>query len=133
MTIIHAGARQKLTPDNRPPGCPASSAGLFVIRDDGTATFDRHHHEFGEFWFIASGHGTVLVGGQEHAVQAGDILYTAAGQDHDILTVTEELRVFWLSDGLSPGASPQHLHRTPEAADKHSIPVLVRPGRAADV
>jgi mannose-6-phosphate isomerase-like protein (cupin superfamily) len=132
MTIVHAGARQTLTPGNRPPGCPASSAGLFVIRDDGTATFDRHHHDFGEFWFVASGSGTVLVGDREHPVQTGDIIYTAPGQDHDILTVSEALHVFWLSSDLPPGASPDHLHRTPEAAAKHPVPVCTVPGRAAD-
>ncbi|MFF5209519.1 hypothetical protein [Streptosporangium sp. NPDC000396] len=59
MTVIHAAARQRLTAENRPNGCPASSAGMFVIRADGTARFDRHYHDIGEFWFIASGKGTV--------------------------------------------------------------------------
>ncbi|MEV8476222.1 AraC family ligand binding domain-containing protein [Streptomyces sp. NPDC051173] len=122
MTLIRAGARHKLTPDNRPAGCPASAAGMFVIRDDGTATFDRHHHDIGEFWFIAAGSGTVGIGETTHQVTAGDILYTAPGQDHDILTVTEEMRVFYLSADLPPGARPGHLHRTPQDAAKHPVP-----------
>ena len=47
MTIIHGAARERLTPENSPPDCPASSAGMFVIRADGTARFDRHHHDIG--------------------------------------------------------------------------------------
>lgn len=123
MTLIRTGARQKLTPGNRPEHCPASAVGKFVIRADGTARFDRHHHEFAEFWFIAQGRGTVLIGDTEYHVEAGDVLFTAPGQDHDILDVAEELHVFYLSAEPPPGASPDHLHRTPEAALKHTVPV----------
>jgi mannose-6-phosphate isomerase-like protein (cupin superfamily) len=126
MTLIRTGARDKLTLDNRPDHCPASAAGRFVIRADGTARFDCHHHEFAEFWFIARGRGTILIGGTEHQVETGDILYTAPGQDHDILDVAEEMHVFYLSAELPPGASPTHLHRTPEAALKHPVPVRDR-------
>lgn len=123
MTLIRGSAREKLNLDNRPENCPASGAGKFVIRADGTARFDRHFHEFAEFWFIASGHGTIRIGSSEHRVQAGDILYTAPSLEHDVLDVAEELHVFYLSAELPPGASPHHLHRTPDAATKHLVPV----------
>lgn len=123
MTLIRTRDRQKFTGDNRPEHCPASAAGKFVIRADGTARFDRHYHEFAEFWFVAAGRGTVLIGDAAHQVEAGDILYTVPGLEHDVLDVAEELHIFYLSAELPPGASPNHLHKTPEAAVKHLVPV----------
>lgn len=124
MTVIHAGARERLDASNRPTGCPASSAGMFVIRADGTARFDRHFHDFDEFWFVAAGRGTVSVAGVQCTVEAGDIIHTAPGVDHDITTVAEEMRVFWLSGPLPEGSAGAHLHRTPADAAKHPVPVV---------
>ncbi|MCG5215481.1 cupin domain-containing protein [Streptosporangium sp. KLBMP 9127] len=125
MTIIHGAVRERLTPENSPPDCPASSAGMFVIRADGTARFDRHHHDIGEFWFVARGIGTVHVGGTDHLVGPGDIVYTPAGAEHDVVDVAEELHVFWLSAPLTPGTYGAHLHRDPAAA-RHLVPVVAR-------
>jgi dTDP-4-amino-4,6-dideoxygalactose transaminase/mannose-6-phosphate isomerase-like protein (cupin superfamily) len=123
MVVIRAAQRERLTQDNRPQGCPASSAGQFVIRADGTARFDRHHHDFAEFWFVASGSGTLSVAGVHHEVGPGDIVYTPAGHDHDIIDVAEELRIFWLSAELPPNSTGGHLHSSPQDAEKHQIPV----------
>ncbi|MFE3198510.1 DegT/DnrJ/EryC1/StrS family aminotransferase [Embleya sp. NPDC059237] len=126
MVVIRAARRERLTQDNRPQGCPASSAGQFVIRADGTARFDRHHHNFAEFWFIASGSGTLAVAGVHHEVGPGDIVYTPAGHDHDIIDVAEELRIFWLSAELPSGSTGAHLHADPQDAEKHQVPVRER-------
>ena len=122
MTIIHAGARERLGPDNRPENCSASSAGMFVIRADGTARFDRHHHDIEEFWFVARGRGTVALDRQENTVGPGDIVHTPPGVDHDIVCVAEELHIFWLSGPLPPGSTGAHLHRDPADAQKHIVP-----------
>lgn len=124
MTVIHAGARQRLGPENRPDGCPASSAGMFVVRADGTARFDRHFHDFDEFWFVAAGCGTITLDDVEHRVEPGDIIHTRPGVEHDIIAVALELRVFWLSGPLPPGSTGAHLHRVPTAATKHPVPVV---------
>ncbi|MDG4773536.1 AraC family ligand binding domain-containing protein [Solwaraspora sp. WMMD792] len=129
MTVIHTAARQRITPDSRPPGCPVQSAGMFVIRSDGTATFDRHYHDFDEFWLVAAGTGTVQVGDEQHHITAGDIIFTAAGLDHDVIAVAEELRVFWLSLPPAPGGSGAHLHRTEHDAIKHAVRVVAAGGR----
>lgn len=130
MTVFHTADRQRITADNRPDGCSVFSSGQFVIRADGNARFDRHYHDFPEFWMVAGGHGTVLVGDTRHPVGPGDIIYTAPGLEHDILDVREELRVFWLSCDLPNGSDGTHLHRTPNDADKHLVPV--RPNNQAD-
>ena len=123
MSLIRTAEHQKWTADNRPAGCPAHSAGRFRLRADGTSHFDRHHHDFDEFWFVASGTGTIQLGEVILPVQPGDIIYTPDGTDHDVLTVTsdDDLYVFWLSWTLPQGASGQHLHRTSEDAAKHPV------------
>lgn len=124
MTLIRTASRERLTTENRPPLCPAHSAGRFRLRADGTSRFDRHLHDFDEFWFVAAGTGMIGVGSIVHQVQPGDIIYTQAGIDHDVLAVTsdQDLEVFWLSWSLPQGASGQHLHRTPDDAIKHVVP-----------
>jgi mannose-6-phosphate isomerase-like protein (cupin superfamily) len=129
--LIRTASRERLDAANRPDGCPASSAGQFVIRADGTARFDRHYHDFGEFWLIAAGHGTIRVGEDHHQVQPGDIVYTPAGVEHDILNVTDELRIFWLSAPVADGAFSAHLYRTPDLAVKHLV--AFRPKTDSDV
>ncbi|KQV20877.1 MULTISPECIES: AraC family ligand binding domain-containing protein [unclassified Kitasatospora] len=123
MTVFHTNDRQRITAADLPDDCSVFSSGQFVIRADGTGRFDRHFHDFAEFWMVASGHGTVLVGDTEHPVGPGDIIYTAPGLAHDILDIAEELRIFWLSCDLPPGSDGAHMHRTPGDADKHLVPV----------
>lgn len=124
MTLIRTASGERLTAENRPPLCPAHSAGRFRLRADGTSRFDRHFHDLDEFWFVAAGTGMIGVGEAVHQVQPGDIIYTQAGIDHDVLAVTsdQDLEVFWLSWSLPQGASGQHLHRTPGDATKHVVP-----------
>lgn len=124
--LIRTSHRERLDASNRPDGCSASSAGLFVIRADGAGRFDRHYHDFSEFWLVATGSGTIRVGGELHQVQLGDIVYTPAGVEHDIIDVAEELRIFWLSAPLPDGGSGAHLHREPNLAAKHLVPVVPR-------
>jgi len=123
MTLIRTAFSERLTAENRPPGCSAHSAGRFRLRG-GISEFDRHFHDFDEFWFVATGTGTIVVGGDVHQVRPGDIIYTPAGLDHDVIAVASDnaLEVFWLSWPLPPGASGQHLHRTPIDATKHVVP-----------
>ena len=124
MTLIRTADRQRLDGETRPEGCRAASAGRFVIRDDGTARFDRHFHDVDEFWFIAEGTGTVQVGDITHDVVPGDIIYTRAGQEHDVTAVGQQLKVFWLTWEAPEGASVAHLHRDPAYADKHTVPAV---------
>ncbi|WP_256790419.1 AraC family ligand binding domain-containing protein, partial [Frankia sp. AvcI1] len=70
------------------------------------------------------GTGVIRLGDADHDVQPGDILYTAAGIEHDVLAVTgdADLYVFWLSWALPDGASGLHLHRIPADAAGHRVP-----------
>jgi mannose-6-phosphate isomerase-like protein (cupin superfamily) len=124
MTLIRTASRERLTTDNRPDGCPAYSAGRFRLRAAGTSRFDRHFHDYDEFWFVASGTGTVVVADTVHQVQPGDIIYTQAGVEHDVIAITsdQDLEVFWLSWSLPPGARGEHRQRTPGDSKKHPVP-----------
>jgi mannose-6-phosphate isomerase-like protein (cupin superfamily) len=124
--IVRTAARERFDEQIRAaltPGGSVFSAGRFVIRGDGTARFDRHHHEYTEMWLIVSGCGTVALDDTEYAVAPGDIVVTTAGVEHDIVAVAEEMTVFWVSFDLPEGASTEHLHRDPQQADKHLVPV----------
>jgi mannose-6-phosphate isomerase-like protein (cupin superfamily) len=124
MNLIRTADRHKLTADNRPAGCSAHSAGRFRLRADGSSHFDRHHHDYDEFWFIATGNGTIGLGDTQMDVQPGDIIYTPAGTHHDVVAVTgpDDLQVFWLSWTLPDGARGEHLHSSPADAAGHLVP-----------
>jgi mannose-6-phosphate isomerase-like protein (cupin superfamily) len=124
MTLIRTSERERLTAATKPGGCPAHSAGRFRLTADGTSQFDRHYHDFDEFWFVAAGYAAIAVGDTTYQAQPGDIIYTPAGTIHDITAITgrEDLEVFWLSWTLPGGASGQHLHQDPADAAKHPVP-----------
>src|SRR3954453_18661116 len=137
---VHHG----LGPDNRPPWCEVTSAGIFKVPREGW--FDRHYHDFHEYWLIYKGRAKVLtegrefvVGpggivctprgegkvrteGREFGVGAGDIVCTHAGDEHDVLEVYEDLEAFWFEEPLQGEGRLGHLHRSPELARGHPVP-----------
>lgn len=124
--IVHTASRERfdeLMRDALTPAGSVFSAGTFVIRGDGTARFDRHHHEYTEMWLIAAGHGAVTLDDTEYEVGGGDIIITPAGIEHDIVAVTDEMTIFWVSFDLPAGGSTEHLHRETQHAEKHLVPV----------
>lgn len=124
--IVHTASRERFDEHLRKaltPNGSVFSSGRFVIRADGTARFDRHHHDYTELWLIASGRGTVTLDGTEYEAGTGDIVVTAAGVEHDIVAVVEELTIFWVSFDLPDDGSTEHLHRDPQQADRHLVPV----------
>lgn len=126
MTLIRTHDRQRLTYGNRPPGCPIHSAGMFRMRADGTSRFDRHFHDFDEFWFVRTGTGTIRIGSVVHQVEPGDIVFTKSSTPHDITAVTGngDLEIFWLSLPGPPGSRLGHLHLDQADADGHLVPAL---------
>ncbi|HZM74570.1 MAG TPA: AraC family ligand binding domain-containing protein [Candidatus Limnocylindrales bacterium] len=127
--LLRTADRVRWTADTIPTK-HVSSAGMFTVRGDGTATFDRHYHDFGEFWCIAAGAGILQIGQNSFEVQAGDVLYTPPGTVHDIVAVGEPMRIFWLSEPIPEGGRQGHQHQTPTDADKHPIPSMYDQGQA---
>ena len=109
MPVIRTSQRP-LQEGNRPEWCKATSAGVFhVPRKDGR--FDCHYHDCDEYWLIFRGKARIMSEGQEYCVQAGDIVCTKAGDEHDVLEVYEELHAFWFEDALPAAGRDGPLHR----------------------
>jgi hypothetical protein len=113
---VHRG----LGPQNRPEWCQVTSAGIFKIPREGW--FDRHYHDFHEYWLIYKGRAKVLTEGREFIVGPGDIVCTRAGDEHDVVEVYEDLEAFWFEEPLIGEGRLGHLHRTPELAKGHRVP-----------
>jgi hypothetical protein len=125
MPVIRT-TEKALHEGNRPPWCQVTSAGIFRIPLEG-ARFDRHYHDFHEYWLIFQGKAKVLSEGKEYYVKAGDILCTEVGQEHDILEIYEEIGGFWFEDPCPEGGRVGHLHRDEEKAKGHPVPALPVP------
>jgi mannose-6-phosphate isomerase-like protein (cupin superfamily) len=117
-----------LSPDARPEWSDVTSAGTFRVEPNGR--FDRHFHDCDEYWLVFSGRASVLVGSQTYTVGPGDIVCTPTGTEHDVVGVYETLEAFWFESTTPPGGRIGHLHRTPEAAKGHEVPLLddTKPG-----
>jgi len=111
-----------LAPDARPSWSDVTSAGTFRVEPGGS--FDRHFHDCDEYWLVFSGRARVLVGSSSYTVSAGDIVCTPTGSEHDVEGVFETLEAFWFEASTPPGGRVGHLHRTPEDAAGHDVPLL---------
>ncbi len=126
MTNPDGGPRRAgdhLDERTRPAWSDATSAGLARIPRNGRS--DRHFHDCNEYWFVFAGKARVVSEGREYYVQRGDILFTAAGDEHDVLEVYEDLELVWFEDATPRGGRAGHLHRDTTAAAGH--PVLSPP------
>jgi len=114
------------SPSHRPAWSSMTSAGIFRVgREHGR--FDRHFHDCDEYWLIFAGMAKVMSEGMEHYVQAGDIVCTRSGDEHDVLEVYEDLEAFWFEAETAPGGRVGHRHRDLAAAAGHAVPALTLP------
>jgi mannose-6-phosphate isomerase-like protein (cupin superfamily) len=116
---------QRISPDARPSWSDVTSAGVFRVEPDGR--FDLHYHDCDEYWLVFSGRARVLVGTNTYEVGPGDIVCTPTGTQHDVVGVYELLKAFWFEARTPPGGRIGHLHRTPEDAKGHPVPLLTEP------
>lgn len=111
-----------LSRDARPSWSDVTSAGIFRVEPNGR--FDRHYHDCDEYWLVFRGRGRVLVGSRQYEVEAGDIVCTPTGTEHDIVGLYEALEAFWFEGRTPPGGRIGHLHKTADAAEGHVVPSL---------
>lgn len=121
MTVINGRASSLRA--GRPPWCQLPSGGYVRMPNQGSR-HDRHHHDFNELYCVSGGRAKILNDGEEHYVQAGDIVCIRAGAEHDILELygDEDLELFWLYEPGPPGGTLGHLHAGPEAEAWHPVP-----------
>ena len=113
---------KQLWPDSRPSWSDVTSAGIFRVEPNGR--FDRHFHDCDEYWLLFGGRAQVSVGSRTYLVEAGDIVCTQTGVEHDILAVEGVLEGFWFEGRTPPGGRIGHLHRTKEDAQGHVVPAM---------
>lgn len=113
-------------PDNRPAWSRVTSGGIFRVRASG-GRFDCHYHDCHEYWMVFKGKARVRSEGVEYDVKPGDVVCTRAGDEHDVLEVYEELEAFWWEDETPAGGRIGHLHRSPEKAAGHPVPLKPLP------
>lgn len=123
MTVIHTkdGAFQA---PNMPDWCQTARVGYFRMPKQG-GTHDCHYHDYNELYLICCGKAKILNDGKEYYVKAEDIVCIKAGDEHDILEVygDEEFELFWLYESGPVGSRIGHLHRSPDKAEPHPVPV----------
>lgn len=67
------------------------SMGLYVLPAGSVDTQQPHTED--EVYYIVSGRGRFTSEGEDHAVQAGSIIYVAAHAEHRFHGITEELQI----------------------------------------
>ncbi|MFC0530562.1 cupin domain-containing protein [Phytohabitans kaempferiae] len=115
---------------NRPKWLETTTVGYWEV-DAGQRRHDRHHHDYNQLWLIARGKAKILVDGETHYVQAGDIVATRAGTEHDILeTYGEETFAKFFLYEPTPVSEPgriAHLARSLDEQPLHEVPNLPVP------
>ncbi len=111
-----------LAPDHRPSWSDVTSAGTFRVEPGGS--FDRHFHDCDEYWLVFGGRARVVVGTTPYEVEAGDIVCTPTGTDHDIVGVYETLEAFWFEGHTPRGDGSATCIAPRKTAKGHDVPAL---------
>ena len=70
---------------------PAMSAGVYVLPTGGTDPQSPHKED--EMYYVVRGRGRMRAAAEDRAVQAGSVVFVAAGVEHRFHDITEELVV----------------------------------------
>jgi mannose-6-phosphate isomerase-like protein (cupin superfamily) len=70
---------------------PAMSAGLYALAKDATDPQKPHNED--ELYVVVRGRARMRIGAEEHAVQAGSVIFVEAHADHRFFDITEDLEV----------------------------------------
>lgn len=67
------------------------SAGLYVLPAGGIDKQRPHTED--EVYYVIQGRGRIMVAEEERAVEAGSIIFVAAGVEHRFYNITEDLHI----------------------------------------
>jgi len=110
------------------------SSGAVLIQEPFPENFStgiHYHVEADEFFYVISGTGFARFGGKDHPVEAGDVIFIPAGEDHKLYTkqTKMELLAFLDKPGLDEefrawhraygDSMPVSLEQLNEIARKH--------------
>ncbi len=65
--------------------------GLYVLKAGGIDPQQPHSED--EVYYIAAGRGMIRVGGEDQPVEAGSVVFVAAGVEHRFHSITEDLHI----------------------------------------
>ncbi len=92
----------------REHGAPHFSLRQFEVANGGHTP--RHSHDYEHEVFVVSGRGTILLGGEERPIGAGDVIYVPADEEHQFRATGtqpgEELRFLCLVPGTRNCGDP---------------------------
>lgn len=70
---------------------PAISVGLYMLA---AGAIDKQSpHTEDEIYYVISGRGSIRVGNEDRAVEAGSVVYVAAHVEHRFHSITEDLTI----------------------------------------
>lgn len=77
-----------------------SRAGLLILQPMPAhfSTGIHYHTEADEFFYVVSGSGTATVAGEEHPIEAGDVIFVPAGEDHRLMTQSSGMEIIEFLD-----------------------------------
>jgi mannose-6-phosphate isomerase-like protein (cupin superfamily) len=81
---------------------PALSVGLYIL-PAGKPDPQQPHSE-DEVYYVVSGRGQIKVADEDRAVQAGSVVFVAAGVEHRFHTIAEDLTILVF---FAPAHEPQ--------------------------
>lgn len=70
---------------------PAMSAGVYVLPAGGADQQNPHRED--ELYYVVQGRARIRVGAEERPVEAGSVIFVAAGISHRFYDIEEELTV----------------------------------------
>jgi len=70
---------------------PALSAGVYVLPAGGTDPQKPHSED--EVYYVVGGRGSIRVGDEDRALQAGSVVFVPAGVSHHFHAITEEMQL----------------------------------------
>ena len=68
---------------------PTLSAGIYALPAEGVDPQQPHTED--EVYYVVRGRGRLMVGEEDHVVEAGSIVYVQAGVEHRFHTILEDL------------------------------------------
>jgi mannose-6-phosphate isomerase-like protein (cupin superfamily) len=94
-----------------PDGSGVVGFGLYRRARGEETGVELHFHDCDEYWFVIDGSIRAASEGIEHIVNAGEALFTKAGDEHALLEILEDTTILWMENDLRGRRRPGHLHR----------------------
>ena len=76
---------------------PSRSVSMGTLELPPGSSLDAHHHAPPEVYFVTDGRGTLLIGNEQRAVRAGDVVYIPGDHVHGIKNTGDDLlKLVWM-------------------------------------